>query len=139
MIIDINLLFEGVSGIRKIIDKFKNDTDRENLVKQLEKISTRLLNELSVSRTHRSYIERWNNQHVKDGTSISDTSSHVRGLIQFVETSLNDNIIKAKRKDSKHNRQLEKNVVLTFYKKNAEDLKKLFDLYNSIIKLKVSQ
>ena len=55
--------------------------------------------------------------------------------IEFVDR-LNKEILAAKRPDTKQKRQFEKNEVMRFFRSNANELKKIFDLQNDIVESK---
>jgi hypothetical protein len=73
---------------------------------------------------------------VREGKEITNTSQHVAGLISTVEEKLNKSIIEAKKADTKQKRQMEKNIVMNFYKSNKNELKKIFDLQNLLVRAK---
>jgi hypothetical protein len=93
-------------------------------------ISARTLNQIATSDTYKIQIKAWNNTKVREGQKITNTALHVQGLIQAVETKLNKEIIEAKKEDTRRKRQMEKNIVLGFYKQNKDQLKLIFDLQN---------
>ena len=99
-------------------------------------ISPRTLNMIATNDTYKVQIKAWNNLKVREGTEITNTSEHVAGLIRSIEDKLNRNILDAKKADTKQKRQMEKNIVMTFYKQNKNELKKIFDLQNLLVKAK---
>jgi hypothetical protein len=103
----------------------------------LRNISSRTLNEISVNDTYKVQIKAWNNLKVREGQKVTNTSAHVQGLISTVESKLNASIAEAKKEDTKLKRQKEKTIVLTWYKQNKDELKKIFDLQNLIIDAKL--
>ena len=99
-------------------------------------ISARTLNTIATNDTYKIQIKAWNNLKVREGKEITNTAQHVAGLIATVEEKLNKAILEAKKADTKAKRQQEKKLVMDFYKSNKEDLKKIFDLQNLLVKAK---
>jgi hypothetical protein len=99
-------------------------------------ISPRTLNEIATNDTYKIEIKAWNNLKVREGKEITDTSSHVTGLILRVEEKLNKSILEAKKADTKKKRQMEKTIVMNFYRNNRNELKKIFDLQNLLVRAK---
>lgn len=99
-------------------------------------ISARTLNQIATNETYKIQIKTWNNLKVREGMEITNTSDHVAGLIRSMEDKLNKNILDAKKEDTKRKRQMEKNIVMTFYKQNKNELKKIFDLQNLLVRAK---
>jgi len=99
-------------------------------------ISPRTLNMIASNDTYKIQIKAWNNSKVREGTEITNTSEHVAGLIRSIEDKLNKSILEAKKEDTRRKRQMEKNIVMTFYKQNKNELKKIFDLQNLLVKAK---
>ena len=99
-------------------------------------IPARVLNEIAVNDTYKITIKAWNNLKVREGKEITNTAQHVAGLISTVEEKLNKSIIEAKKADTKQKRQMEKNIVMNFYKSNKNELKKIFDLQNLLVRAK---
>jgi hypothetical protein len=99
-------------------------------------ISPRTLNEIATNDTYKIAIKAWNNLKVREGKEITNTSQHVAGLISSVEQKLNKSILEAKKADTKLKRQQEKNIVMRFYTSNKNELKKIFDLQNLLVRAK---
>jgi hypothetical protein len=99
-------------------------------------ISPRTMNEIATKDTYKIEIKAWNNLKVREGKEITDTAAHVTGLILRVEEKLNKSIIEAKKEDTKRKRQMEKTIIMNFYKNNRNELKKIFDLQNLLIRAK---
>ena len=100
-------------------------------------ISPRTLNEISVNETYKVQIKAWNNLKVREGVKVTNTAEHVKGLINTIESKLNVTIADAKKQDTRLKREKEKTIVLSWYKQNKEELKKIFDLQNLIIDAKL--
>jgi len=99
-------------------------------------ISARTLNEIASNDTYKITIKAWNNLKVREGKEITNTSQHVAGLIASVEEKLNKSILEAKKADTKQKRQMEKTIIMRFYKSNQNELKKIFDLQNLLVRAK---
>ena len=99
-------------------------------------ISARTLNEIASNDTYKVTIKAWNNLKVREGKEIVNTTQHVAGLISNVEERLNKAILEAKKADTKQKRQMEKNVIMNFYRSNRNELKKIFDLQNLLVRAK---
>lgn len=99
-------------------------------------ISARTLNEISTNETYKITIKAWNNLKVREGKEITNTSQHVAGLIATVEEKLNKSILEAKKADTKKKREMEKKIVMDFYRSNKNELKKIFDLQNLLVRAK---
>jgi len=99
-------------------------------------ISARTLNTIATNDTYKIQIKAWNNSKVREGEEIKNTSQHVQGLILSIEQKLNKNILDAKKADTKQKRQMEKKIVMDFYKQNRDQLKLIFDLQNLLTRAK---
>ena len=93
-------------------------------------ISPRTLNTIATNDTYKTVIKAWNNSKVREGQTITHTGNHTRGLIQSVADKLNANILAAKKTDTRMKRIKEKTLVMSFYRTNAGELKKIFELMN---------
>jgi hypothetical protein len=99
-------------------------------------ISARTLNTIATNDTYKIPIKAWNNSKVREGKEITNTSQHVAGLIANVEEKLNKSILEAKKSDTRQKREMEKKIVMDFYKSNKNELKKIFDLQNLLVRAK---
>jgi hypothetical protein len=99
-------------------------------------ISPRTLNQISTNDTYKIQIKTWNNSKVREGKEITNTSQHVAGLIATIEEKMNKLILDAKKADTKMKRQQEKKIVIGFYRSNRNELKKIFDLQNLLVRAK---
>jgi hypothetical protein len=100
-------------------------------------ILPRTLNEIATNDVYKITIKAWNNLKVREGKEITNTTQHVTGLILSVEDKLNKSILEAKKADTKRKRQMEKTIVMNFYKNNRNELKKIFDLQNLLVRAKL--
>jgi hypothetical protein len=101
------------------------------------RISPRTLNMIANNETYKVQIKAWNNLKVREGKEITNTSAHVSGLIDEIERKMNKDILDAKKEDTKRKRTAEKNMVLSFYKSNKNELKNIFDLQNLLVRAKL--
>jgi hypothetical protein len=94
------------------------------------------MNRIASSESLLTYVKTFNNTKVRSGESIRDTRAHTLQLIKWVEDKFNKEILSAKKSDTKLKRQAEKNEVMRFFRGNAAELKKIFDLQNLIVEAK---
>lgn len=99
-------------------------------------ISPKTLNIIATNDIYKIPIKTWNNSKVRAGQEITNTASHVAGLIASIEEKLNRNILDAKKADTKRNREQEKKVIMDFYRSHKNELKKIFDLQNILVRAK---
>ena len=99
-------------------------------------INPMTLNRIAASDVVLTHIKTFNNTKVRAGQSIKDTRAHTIELIKWVEDKLNKEIVAAKKPETKRKRQTEKNEIMRFYRGNAGELKKIFDLQNDIVESK---
>jgi hypothetical protein len=119
----------------------KQETDTMNSIMSqagsiFRTISPRTLNMIATNDTYKITIKAWNNLKVREGKEITNTSAHVAGLISSVEEKLNKSILEAKKADTRQKRQMEKKIIMEFYKSNKNELKKIFDLQNLLVRAK---
>jgi len=141
-----NEVLNGMSGIKKAIAVIQTHLDKipdeslENILVQAKSlfrnISPRTLNFIAINNTYKTDIKTWNEHKIHEGKEISNTPQHVAGLISAVEERLNKSILTAKKSDTKKKREMEKKIVMNFYKTNIHELKKIFDLQNLLIRAK---
>jgi hypothetical protein len=119
----------------------KQETDALNAILSqagsiFRTISPRTMNQIATNDTYKITIKAWNNLKVREGKEITNTTTHVAGLISSVEEKLNKSILEAKKADTKQKRQMEKKIIMEFYKSNKNELKKIFDLQNLLVRAK---
>ena len=95
-----------------------------------------VLNRIATSDIIRTQIKTFNNSKVRAGQVITDTTKHVRELIRTIEDKLNKEIIAAKLDKTKQKRIAEKSELMRFYRNNATELKKIFDIQNGLVEAK---
>ena len=99
-------------------------------------ISPKTLNIIATNDMYKIPIKTWNNSKVRAGQEITNTASHVAGLIAHIEDKLNRNILDAKKADTRIKREQEKKVIMDFYRSHKNELKKIFDLQNVLVRAK---
>lgn len=142
----ISFLQSFVDGSSNSSDGFiskLSDGDRKKIADTLKSantlfksISQRALNMIATNETYRKQIREFKKLHGHHNKEIPDTKKFVAALILHVEDTLNKSIISSKKSDTRQKRLLEKKIVMTFYKTNKDELKKIFDLQNMLIKIK---
>ena len=95
-----------------------------------------VLNRIATSDIIRTQIKTFNNSKVRAGEVITDTTKHVRELTRTIEDKLNKEIIAAKLDKTKQKRIAEKSELMRFYRNNATELKKIFDIQNGLVEAK---
>jgi len=91
------------------------------------------LNRIAASDVILTYIKTFNNTKVRAGEQIKDTKLHTVQLIKWIEDKLNKEILAAKMEKTKQKKQQEKNELMRFFRQNAGELRKIFDLQNDIV------
>jgi len=99
--------------------------------------SPSVMNRIKDNSVIRQYIKVFNNKKVREGQTIRDTMQHTRQLILDVEKQMNAEILEAKRAETKRNRQLKKSEVMRFFRNNAVELKRIFDIQNGVTEAKL--
>jgi hypothetical protein len=95
-----------------------------------------VLNRIATTETIRAQIKTFNNSKVRAGQVIGDTFKHVRELTRSIEDKLNKEILSAKLDKTKQKRIAEKSELMRFYRNNATELKKIFDIQNGLVEAK---
>jgi hypothetical protein len=95
-----------------------------------------VLNRIATTEIVRTQIKTFNNSKVRAGEVITDTTKHVRDLIRTIEDKLNKEILAAKLDKTKQKRIAEKSELMRFYRNNATELKKIFDIQNGLVEAK---
>lgn len=103
---------------------------------QFRSVNALILNRIANNDLIRTQIKTFNNTKVREGEAIKDTAKHTRELIAWVEAKQNKEILAAKKAETKHKRIAEKNELMRFYRLNANELKKIFDIQNDLVLIK---
>jgi hypothetical protein len=101
-----------------------------------QSINPMTMNRIPASETILMQIKTFNNTKVRAGEEIKNTAKHTEELIKWVADKLNKDILAAKKADTKTKREHEKNELMRFYRQNAGELKKIFDLQNDVVRAK---
>ena len=99
-------------------------------------INPMVLNRIATTETIKIQIKTFNNSKVRAGQVIGDTFKHVRELTRAIEDKLNKEILSAKLDKTKQKRIAEKSELMRFYRNNATELKKIFDIQNGLVESK---
>ena len=99
-------------------------------------INPMTMNRIAASDAILTMIKTFNNTKVRSGERIKDTRLHTMELISWVENKLNKEILAVKMEKTKQKKQQEKNEVMRFFRGNAGELKKIFDLQNDLVESK---
>jgi len=102
-----------------------------------QSINPLTLNRIASSDIIMTQIKTFNNSKIRAGEKIKNTTAHTNELIKTIESKLNATILDAKKAETKQKRQAEKNELMRFYRGNAQELKKVFDLMNLIVDAKL--
>ena len=130
--------FVDASGTASFTEQETKDityilSDLGNLFRTVNALT---LNRIATNSIILTQIKTFNNSKVRAGQVITDTTKHVREMILSIEDKLNKEIIAAKRDDTKKKRITEKNELMRFYRTNATELKKIFDIQNGLVEAK---
>jgi hypothetical protein len=101
-----------------------------------QEINPMTMNRIAASDTILTQIKTFNNTKVRAGQEIKNTAIHTAELIKWVADKLNKEILSAKKAETKLKREQEKNELMRFYRQNAGELKKIFDLQNDVVRAK---
>ena len=102
-----------------------------------QQINPLALNRISANETILMQIKTFNNSKVREGQAIKNTTAHTNELIKTIETKLNQSVLEAKLEKTKKERIAKKNEIMRFYRSNAAELKKIFDLQNLLVDAKL--
>lgn len=97
-----------------------------------QQIDTKFLSQLMMNNTYKTYVSTYTNSKVREGKRIGNVPEHVHGLYKFIEDKWNKSIMDAKQEVTKHKRIKEKNITLSFFRKNYSSLRFIFELQNII-------
>lgn len=98
-------------------------------------IPASVLNHIATNDTYKVHIMSFMNQRVRAGSSI--TAGHTASLISWVGDKYKKTIDDAKMPATKANRQAERERVLRWYRQNAGELKKIFQLQTLLVEAKM--
>jgi hypothetical protein len=98
-------------------------------------IPASVLNFIATNETYRIHIMSFYNQKVRAGEHMG--AGHTAALIKWVGDKYQKGIDEAKMPATKAKRKAERDLVLRWYRQNAGDLKKIFQLQNLLIDAKM--
>ena len=148
----------NVKGLKKsknvwskdaMITSVGNATMNENETKEVTRllsecgklfnsIAGSTLRELEKNQILAQHIEQYNNTFVREGQLIPNSSSHVKGLIKWIDKKYKGEMDKRKTDKGKKTQQDKLDVIMTFFSdKNKKSLIKMFDLQKSIVLAKL--
>jgi hypothetical protein len=130
--------FVDASGTATFTEEETKQVSRilSNVGTLFQSINPMVMNKISVSETLLMQIKTFNNTKVREGQAIKNTALHTRELINWVEAKLNKEILAVKMENTKKKKQLEKTEIMRFYRSNAAELKKIFDIQNGLVEAK---
>lgn len=99
-------------------------------------VNSMTLNRIATTEIIQLQIKTFNNTKVRAGEPIKNVNQHTRELVRWVEERLNKELIAAKKEETKQKRQFEKNELMRFYRNNALELEKIFQIQNDIVDAK---
>ena len=102
-----------------------------------QQINPMALNRIAANDTILTQIKTFYNSKVRSGEKIKNTLQHTNELIKTIEAKLNKEVLEAKLEKTKKERIAKKNEIMRFYRTNANELKKIFDLQNLIVDAKL--
>jgi hypothetical protein len=129
--------FMDVTG-KATLTKSENDK-LSNILTQagvlFRQIPASLMNEIATNATYRLPIMTYYNQKVRAGEHMK--AGHVNEVIKFVSDKYDKLIAEAKMPATKAKRAAEKKIVVGWYRRNASNLKLIFQLQNLFIDAKM--
>jgi hypothetical protein len=130
--------FVDASGTATFTEEETKQVTRilSNVGSLFKSINPMVMNKISVSETLLMQIKTFNNTKVREGQAIKNTALHTRELINWVEAKLNKEILAVKMENTKKKKQQEKTEVMRFYRNNAAEIKKIFDIQNGLVDAK---
>lgn len=129
--------FMDVTG-RATLTKSENDRLTKILSQTgstFRTIPASLLNFIATNETYRIHIMSFYNQKIRAGEHMG--AGHTAALIKWVGDKYQKQIDDAKMPATKAKRKAERDMVLRWYRQNATDLKKIFQLQNLLIDAKM--
>jgi len=102
-----------------------------------QSINPLTLNRIAASEIIMTQIKTFNNSKIRAGEKIKNTTIHTNELVKTIESKLNQGVLEAKLEKTKQRKLAEKNELMRFYRGNAQELKKIFDLMNLVVDAKI--
>ncbi len=99
------------------------------------KVNAYTVNKLSANSELTIPLQTFNNSKVREGKTI-DPTKHVGEFIVWLEAKLNAEIAKLKKPDVKANREKAKNLILSFFRENKNQIRDIIEISLQISKVK---
>jgi len=96
-----------------------------------------MLNSIAEDKYLNTQIKAYTNLKIKEGMPIGNVNSHVVGLIKYLNNKLNKEVDKLKSEKGKQKRREKNDQFLTFFNKNKNALKNMFQMQNVLIAAKM--
>jgi phosphopantetheine adenylyltransferase len=114
----------------------------KNAIAQAEaifsKIDPKVIQDLESKQHIAQMIETYNNTFVRAGENIGDTTTHTKGLIEFIRQKFQKEIDARKTEKGKTTQRDKLNDILTFFSnENLPSIKTMFDLQKAIVAAKL--
>jgi len=101
------------------------------------KISSSTLKQIEYNQEFARTIETFNNTFIRSRTEIKDTKKHVTNLIKWAQRKFNKEIASRKSEKGKTSQKEKRDAYIKFFtNENKDNLKKIFDLQNVIVRAK---
>lgn len=100
-------------------------------------ISPKVLNNISSNDQYKILLKTFHNTKVREGEKISDPGRYAYEFIRWLSERLTNHSSSAQRLETKDKREKEKAILLRFFRSNAGEMKKIFQLQNMIIDAKL--
>ena len=139
-------IFQGSKGMEKAIELVTNYVQKKPqfqstispMVKQakdkLSTMSPAFVNQISVTQKYQKYIKQALDF---DSNKYYNPIDVIKRLNDIVNHDVNQKILAAKEPATKHNRMVEKNIVLRFFSVNNSSVLTLIDMRNLFHKIKM--
>lgn len=108
----------------------------EGLIRQVD---AKVVNRIAENEFLRIPIMAWNNRTIIEGRGIQNIPQHIQGFIVHMDSKLNQNILDAKRDDTKKKRLVEKTSIMSFWRNRntINTLTTVYKIYQEITALKL--
>jgi hypothetical protein len=96
-------------------------------------INGKILNQIALNETYRTWLKTFNNTKIREGTRIDDTRLHTNEFVRWLNTKMSAAIADAKQPETKRKRTQEKTIIMGFFRAHLSELKSIFDLQNALV------
>jgi len=104
--------------------------------KTFHKLDSGLLQMLSEDEEIKILIKTYNNTKVRAGEKITNTRMHTKGLIEYIYDKKKKEVDKVKRPQNKAVKQQSMDRVMKYFRSNAGQMVKIFDMQNLLVSAK---